>query len=96
MRGLTVLAYAVVAIASPCLGLRAQDAVIAETRVNLRRDASTERRPIRVLRALERLEVTGALGAFAFMEEMPFSIPDTDVYISLRPRVSPFAPLSTK
>jgi uncharacterized protein YraI len=34
--------------------------VATETRVNLRRDASTVRSPIRVLKALEQLEVTGA------------------------------------
>ena len=34
--------------------------VLTETRVNLRRDPSTDRSPIRVLKALERLEVTGA------------------------------------
>ena len=33
--------------------------VMVETRVNLRRDPSTTRRPIRVLRALERLTVVG-------------------------------------
>ena len=60
MRGFAALVYAAVAIGSPCLGLRAQGTVIAETRVNLRRDSSTERTPIRVLKALERLEVTGA------------------------------------
>jgi len=60
MRSLAALVYAAVAIGSPCFGLRAQGTVIAETRVNLRRDSSTERTPIRVLKALERLEVTGA------------------------------------
>ena len=52
-------ALLVVAIASPAWSA-AQSAVTTETRVNLRRTASTEFAPLRVLKALERLDVIGA------------------------------------
>ena len=52
----------VLLLLSPALRVASAQAtqVLTETRVNLRRDPSTERAPLRVLRALERLEVTGA------------------------------------
>ena len=60
MRHLSLSSALLVAVIASPSWAAAQSTVTTETRVNLRRTASTALAPLRVLKALERLEVTGA------------------------------------